>query len=658
MRDTSALPPRMQQTYPPVHPSLSRSQSQLVSSQTSLIPPRHLNRMDGRPDAQADPSRRRQSQPPPSPGFTSFPNPHPLPNPHPTMRTEPGMHPRDFTTSRSQMQIPADSYVPQASQFNSETNSLYQSSLDSRNDSSNSSISRRRSQNMPRPFIVSNPGPEPSYQTTSSAQFRDKAALNSNVTVAKESSADDNRFDIGMAMLEEPETPLIPTPRIFLPHGTPDPAEEFNPYDPIHLENEHSRTSSPSALTYDSSSHSSHGPGRASLRELSRPPSPVRPLEVPKIAPAMRSVERPSKQHENPPAERNSVDPPPYSIAVGGNVTVVSDDRKKRARQSTYFHMVTETRASSPSTSPERVSLRPSIRSGPSDDSHYSHHSHRSNSERPALPPMQPVVSQGVYPTIRTQDIPPGPQQHWRDPDVRAMQSPSVQNGPPAVNQEQRSAPPDPPKVMPMLPARRSRERLVPSNMSIPSRDPERDGKSTHQTISTTSSGQHRSGPPPRRHVPKHLVMPTPLNNANSVNANPSSFATPHRVQPSSPPAHISSRQVPPRRAQVAFQPQAHVYYPPPSRSPLASNVYISPTTKELQDIQITASRKLKKRASVVAPPSAVQIPSPPVITTVSFAPPVIGYGYPAPAPVSKTVSRLKNEKIPKRVLSKRRTDL
>ncbi len=586
----------------------------------------------------------------------SFPNPHPLPNPHPTMRPESSMHTRpDFTISRSQTQLPIDTYVPQLSQPNSETNSLYPSSLDSRHDSS-SSISRRRSQNMPRPFVVSNPGPEPPYQATPSVQSRDKDAHHLNAAKQTPAENDDSTpFDIGMAMLEEPETPLIPNPRIYLPHGTSDAAEEFNPYDPIHLENEHSRTSSPSALTYDSSSHSSHGPGRTSSRELSRQPSPVRPLEVLKIASAMRVVERPPKQLENLPVERGNIDPPPYSIAVGGTVNVIPDDRKKRARQPSYFHMVTETRASSPSTSPERVSLRQSIRSGPSDDSHYSRQSLHSNPERPALPPMQPVVSQGVYPVIGKQVS--VPQQHWREPDVGVMRGPPVQTAPPAVNPEQRRAPPDPLKVIPMLPARRSRERLVPSTTSIPSRDPERDGRSTHQTISTTSSGQHRSGPP-RRHVPKHLVMPTPLNNANAVNANPSGFAAPYTMQPSSPPAHISSRQVPPRRAQVAFQPQAQVYYPAPSSSPLASNVYISPTTKELQEIQITASRKLKKRASVMAPPSAVQIPPPPAVTMVSFAPPVVGYGPLAPAPASKTVSRLKNEKIPKRVLSKRRTDL
>ncbi|KAF8203030.1 hypothetical protein BJ912DRAFT_337677 [Pholiota molesta] len=63
-RDTSALPPRMQQAHPQPHPALSRSQSHASSSQTSLIPPRHMNRTKAPPDGQSEPLRyRRQSQP-------------------------------------------------------------------------------------------------------------------------------------------------------------------------------------------------------------------------------------------------------------------------------------------------------------------------------------------------------------------------------------------------------------------------------------------------------------------------------------------------------------------------------------------------------------------------------------------------------------------
>jgi hypothetical protein len=64
----------------------------------------------------------------------------------------------------------------------------------------------------------------------------------------------------------------------------------------------------------------------------------------------------------------------------------------------------------------------------------------------------------------------------------------------------------------------------------------------------------------------------------------------------------------------------------------------------------MAASRKLKKRVSIIAPPSDS---TPPIITTVSFAPPVIGF-----QTNEKMMMHSKSEKVPKRVLSKRRTDL
>lgn len=658
-RDNAVRPPRMQQAYPSLHPSLSRSQSQSVSP-TSSIPPRHLHRADTRTDNQSDVSRsRHQSQPPPSP-FS------PLPNPHPVIHTESRPKPRpQFAVQHLQSQISLDLAPPShihTSHYNSDTSSLYQSSLSSRNSHSSSSLSRRRSGNVSRSFIVSNPSSESSHRTSSSTRSRNIEPVSNLIEVPGQTVP----FDIGMAMLrsqDEPEAPVIPTPRIYLPHGTPESEKEFNPYDPVHLQDGHSRTPSPLALAYDNVSHSSHEqPSHEPSREPSRQPSPARSLEVPPQLPA-RPMRAPERLIKPLLTVRNANDPPPYTFAPGDNINNISfaDDKlDDLSRRSTHFRMAAEGESSFPNVNvnPERILWRQSNHLGPP------HELQRPRSE--TFPPtMEPKSVQGVQVQVVEQviSIPvvPVDRRQQSSADLRSIPEPQTQFVRPPVNQGVANVSGDLQQVMPMLPARRSRERLVPPPPStLSGYEPDRDARSTHLSFSTGSSGNPRSGPPPRRYVPKHLVMPTPLNTSNIENAHAPALNSYHSDQPS-PPTYIPPRQIPPRRAQVNFNPQAQVYYPPPSSSPLAlaNNVHTPSNLKPPPEINTQASRKLKKRTSIMPPPPAAQIPPPPPkISTVSFAPPVVGYDQQVPFTKSMSISRPKTEKNPKRVLSKRRADL
>jgi hypothetical protein len=193
-----------------------------------------------------------------------------------------------------------------------------------------------------------------------------------------------------------------------------------------------------------------------------------------------------------------------------------------------------------------------------------------------------------------------------------------------------------PQETQPMLPTRRERSRVHLQPLAPSNHDRERDGKSTHQSISTHSSGQNRHSlqPPPRRHLPKRLVMPAPLNNSGVISP------PQQRVYPLPPATQF------PRQMQVQFRPRSQEYLSPPDSlllPPILSN------SMPLEP-QMLASRKLRKRVSMITPPSDS---TPPIITTVSFAPPVIGF-----QPNEKMMMHSKSERVTKRVLSKRRTDL
>ncbi|KAF8973592.1 hypothetical protein BDZ97DRAFT_378710 [Flammula alnicola] len=438
-------------------------------------------------------------------------------------------------------------------------------------------------------------------------------------------------FNIGMAMLqpkEASESSSISAPRIFLPPGTPDHEKEFDPYDPIHLEKGHSRTPSPLVVAYAASPESSREPSRAPSREPSRELSPLRVTNPEPTTSAQKPERTNNRDRQAPPTQQGTRidDPPPYN-----NTILIEDERLPTS----HFRAPPQTQTSSRSTSPERAPSRKSNDVASSDQSHQS---------------RQGSVT---MPTDSMRDIPTMAQNKREVSDSRqprpalvSTQNNSVEKVQPMAH-DQRSVAQDKQAVAPMLPARRSRERLPPPTLSSSERD--RDARSTHQSISTHSSGQTRNGPPPpHRRVPKHLVMPAPLNNGGGLNG----FASPPpRMYP------LPSGQLPPRHAQVTFQPQMQTYYPRPVSPPGFKPPILA--TQQAQEIHIATSRKLKKRMSMVTPSSVANIPPAPIISTVSFAPPVIGYGH-HPSD-EKGLSRAKTEKIekiPKRVLSKRRTNI
>jgi len=374
---------------------------------------------------------------------------------------------------------------------------------------------------------------------------------------------DDSSFNIGMAMLEQ-ELPvtLISPPEIYLHTEVPDDVQDFDPYDPFHMRNGHSRTPSPSDSTPQDNSRESLP--RTADQGIQDAPKAHEILIV--------SAERPISQA-----------PPPYS-----STPAESEIR----HQPSQAHQVSGiSQAQSRIHTPEPT---PSIKSnGParSDESGQSSYGFR-----------------GSHDNLTCENT--------------------------SIIQPQRQESPQDTQLM--LPTRQERDRVQPQPLAPSNQDRERDGKSTHHSISTHSSGQNRRSlqPPPHRHLPKRLVMPAPLNNNGVV------LSSQHRVYQPPPAARF------PQQMQVQFRPQSQEYLSP--SDPLLLPPILG-NSRPLEP-QITASRKLKKRVSLITPPSDS---TPPIITTVSFAPPVIGF-----QPHEKMTMHSKSEKVPKRVLSKRRTDL
>jgi len=148
---------------------------------------------------------------------------------------------------------------------------------------------------------------------------------------------------------------------------------------------------------------------------------------------------------------------------------------------------------------------------------------------------------------------------------------------------------------------------------------------------SVATSTNVRRGPHPQ-HIPKHLVMPTPLQRANQL---------PNHSPPQSYPAE---------------------HYPSSSQQVRFDTSKSQPT--RAQTIQMVQDRDggrhlLRKRASVVQTSSPVNVmpPAPPKAPSVTrklsyMEPPPTVPGPPVPRPVQQ------EKKRPKRLLSKRRTDL
>lgn len=157
----------------------------------------------------------------------------------------------------------------------------------------------------------------------------------------------------------------------------------------------------------------------------------------------------------------------------------------------------------------------------------------------------------------------------------------------------------------------------------------ELDVQSTHYSASIYSSSQFQNGSkPPPRHLPKRLVMPSPLNTGP-----PPTAAT-----------SLHDGRVP--RSQISSYvdvEQTRFQSTPLHRSgslPVAPIQYNGNT--RAKDIPIFGGRKLRKKTSIIVAPTPA-----PVIKAVSFAPPIIGFN-------EKAQSR--TEDRPKRLLSKRRT--
>lgn len=165
----------------------------------------------------------------------------------------------------------------------------------------------------------------------------------------------------------------------------------------------------------------------------------------------------------------------------------------------------------------------------------------------------------------------------------------------------------------------------------------ERDSRSTKQSISTTSSGQKPLHP---LHIPKRLVMPAPLQQSTAVITN----------------------QVQQRRNSVAFPPQqqAHSQYrfshdmyqsPAPSPPGLLAPISGKHQAPLAQDIPMSSGRKLRKRTSILGALTGHEAPA---IAAVSFP---VDTGYMKPPSGDNRSTRSKTERIPKRLISKRRTD-
>ena len=380
---------------------------------------------------------------------------------------------------------------------------------------------------------------------------------------------DDSSLSIGMAMLEpEVDAAEFSPPEIYLHTKVPEEVQDFDPYDLIHMKNEHSRTSSPSEST---------------PQDNSRAPSPK---SLPRMAD--QGSQDPSKIHENltVSTEHPVSLPPPYS-----STTAESEIRHQPQPVSTPHQVSRNSPAQSRIHTPEPA---PSMKSnGParSDESGHSSHGFK-----------------GSHDNLSSENS--------------SIIQPRKQGSP----QE----------TQPMPPTRRERNSVQLQPLAPSNHDRERDGKSTHQSISTHSSGQNRYSlqPPPRRHLPKRLVMPAPLNTSGLV-------SPPQQRVYQLPPATQLPRQM-----QVQFRPRSQEYLSPPD------SLLLPPILGNSMPLepQMAASRKLKKRASMITPSSNS---TPPIITTVSFVPPVIGF-----QPHEKMMMHSKSEKVAKRVLSKRRTDL
>ncbi|KAG6899780.1 hypothetical protein C0993_006966 [Termitomyces sp. T159_Od127] len=158
-------------------------------------------------------------------------------------------------------------------------------------------------------------------------------------------------------------------------------------------------------------------------------------------------------------------------------------------------------------------------------------------------------------------------------------------------------------------------------------------GRPIHSSSKPTNSGYPRGAPLPH-HLPKRLVMPTPLQTTDPV-------ASRRQSQPKPPPRHLGHH---------AWQPELRP--PSPPNIPAALDPYIESQLRA-EDIQmLSQSRKLRKRSSVQVPPQATL----PIFSPshhLSFEPTLTYHDVPSLEPSSIR----KSDKYQRKVLSKRRIE-
>ncbi|KAG6911581.1 hypothetical protein DXG01_011884 [Tephrocybe rancida] len=167
---------------------------------------------------------------------------------------------------------------------------------------------------------------------------------------------------------------------------------------------------------------------------------------------------------------------------------------------------------------------------------------------------------------------------------------------------------------------------IQPGAVSQPPQGPP--SRSLHSSSKSTNSGTPRGGPPPN-HLPKHLVMPAPLQGSQPL-------APRHQQQPTFRPEDQS------------WQP--HLRSASPPIGPQALDPYIESQIRA-EDKQMSESRKLRKRTSLV---QGVSLPPVSPTRPLSFQPTPRYTDLLPPQPSSFR----KPEKTQKKVLSKRRIDV
>ncbi|KAH9486565.1 hypothetical protein JR316_0000630 [Psilocybe cubensis] len=440
-------------------------------------------------------------------------------------------------------------------------------------------------------------------------------------------------FDIGMAMLHPAaSTSVSSIPSIYLhPESSDD--GEFDPYDPVNLERDHPHTPS---LQLNSTAEQSRGP--------SPDPQPERLIPQPSIF--RSSPENPdstlqqsshSRGSESPPLNNDAeytvprtllpatpIDPSRTALPNTSPVSPLSSLHRNRDEKSEQVNSISG-----------RFENPLQLNSENQTENHGKVPSAQSNQERVYPVESTPNQSLDTHAPLVDQMLPT----QEPNPNVRSTNS----HGHDFRSDDQSS------QVIPAQPTGERGQKLRPSsNERVRDAPSSRYAPSTHQTISTYSSSQMRNGPPPNRHVPKHLVMPTPLQ--NNPNFTPPQNRPQMIAQPVLP-SQFGSAKV---QVQVRTQPRAPYLQPPYSQSQQLF-APVQPGSTPTSNKLISSSKLRKKVSTKMITPTPDTNSRHPIVTTVSFAPPVIGFSQSPSA--ERPSGRSKIDKIPKRVLSKRRTD-